>query len=66
MSKAQRWSSVEEDDLTVDNGGGRKRVVGVCSCVCHIRFHAFSSRQTRSENAGMYILMHLAFLVWAI
>ena len=41
MSKPPRWTSVEEDELTVGNGGRRKQVVGVCSSVCHIRFTRF-------------------------
>ena len=38
ISKPQRRISVEEDELTVDHGSGRERVVRVCSCFCHIPF----------------------------
>lgn len=53
MGKPQRWISVEEDQLTVDHGGGRERVVRVCSTrFCHISFHVFALSQ---ERIGMCI-----------
>ena len=63
MIKPQRWISVEEDELTMDHGGGRERVVRVCSCFCHIPFHVFASSQERTENAIMCIMMYLVLLM---
>ena len=65
ISKPQRWISVEEDELTVDHGSGRERVVRVCSCVCHILIHVFASSQERIEHAGMCIMMYLVILMEA-
>lgn len=57
MSKPQRWISVEVDQLTVDHGGGRRKVVGVCpapATFLFTRLHASASCQPRAENTGIY------------
>ena len=46
---------MEVDELTVDHGGGRGKVVGVCSASATFlitRLHASASCQPRVKNAG--------------
>ena len=60
MSKPQIWTSIEGDGWTVDHGG-RLSVY-----ISPIRFQAFSSSETRTKNAEMCIMMHIAPLMRAL
>ena len=57
VSKPQRWVSVEVDQLTMDHGSGRGKVVGVCpasATFLFTRLHASASCRPRAENTGVY------------
>ena len=60
MGKPQIWISVEGDGLMVNHGG---RLSGY---ICYISSQAFSSSETRTKNAKMCILMHIALLMRAL